>query len=535
MNHPENKEAIIGYDIGSESTLRSSAELATITGQPVLSKKVGFFKNLQNQSEFLYLKPVYKKDASLDTEEKRKSNIYGWVYTIINLEATLKKVIEKYDYVSFEVYEGADLNPNTLIFKKKSNQTSEKQVIIPFKFAQQNWSLKIFVYTKYLAQDLDYYLPLISLILGMFVGLLGSVLIYYYLSLNYRRLNDLVREGENLLQGVLDSANFSIIVTDLNGTIKLFNNGASKLLGYSPEEVIGKFTPEMIHDQNEIINQAKVLSDLFGRTIEPGFEVFIAKTKLNLPDENEWTYIRKDGSRVPVDLSITSIRNDNGVIYAYMGIAQDISEQRTSSQDLKNTKNLLATLIDNLPVGIFLKDGRPEHFGTMRVWNKACEKIFGISSDEILNMLDIHFFPKEQIEDFHRKDHEVFNSRKSLEVEEEADSRILGKRILRTVKLPFFDSVGKPEYLLGFCQDITEQKHLENSLLKKEKLFRQFIEDSPAAIAMFDEKLRYLVVSNKWIKEYGLEGQNIIGKSHYDVFPDLPQEYKRCIYKNFKR
>lgn len=80
--------------------------------------------------------------------------------------------------------------------------------------------------------------------------------------------------------------------------------------------------------------------------------------------------------------------------------------------------------------------------------------------------------------------------------------------------------------LRGVMMDITERKLAEEALEANEALLREFIRHTPAAIAMFDTEMRYLQTSDRWLTDYHLEGQNIIGKSHYEVFPDLPGRWK---------
>lgn len=70
-----------------------------------------------------------------------------------------------------------------------------------------------------------------------------------------------------------------------------------------------------------------------------------------------------------------------------------------------------------------------------------------------------------------------------------------------------------------------EQTKVVQSLRESESVLRMFIEHSPAAIAMLDNEMRYLMVSNRWMQEYKLGDQNIIGRSHYEVFPDLPKQW----------
>lgn len=124
---------------------------------------------------------------------------------------------------------------------------------------------------------------------------------------------------------ILQSSNFSIIATDLDGLILSFNQAAETMLGYSSNEVIGKQTPKIIHDPTEVIARAAELSEELGMPVEPGFDVFVAKTRQGIVEEREWTYVRKDGSRFSVLLSVTAMRNTAGEIQGYLGIAVDIT------------------------------------------------------------------------------------------------------------------------------------------------------------------------------------------------------------------
>jgi PAS domain S-box-containing protein len=73
---------------------------------------------------------------------------------------------------------------------------------------------------------------------------------------------------------------------------------------------------------------------------------------------------------------------------------------------------------------------------------------------------------------------------------------------------------------------VTKRRRFEEAVRTNEALLRLFIKHTPAAIAMFDTEMRYLQVSDRFLTEYHLEGQNLIGRSHYEVFPDLPERWK---------
>ena len=145
-----------------------------------------------------------------------------------------------------------------------------------------------------------------------------------------------------LYEAILNNSAHAIIATDVNGIVTLFNKTAQKLLGYSEEEVVGKHTPALWHDALETIERAKEFTLELGleKQITPGFEVYVVKTNLGLPNEEEWTYISKTGKRILVRLSITALKED-GKVSSYFGTAVDITEQKKTQQALLKSRERL--------------------------------------------------------------------------------------------------------------------------------------------------------------------------------------------------
>jgi PAS domain S-box-containing protein len=85
------------------------------------------------------------------------------------------------------------------------------------------------------------------------------------------------------------------------------------------------------------------------------------------------------------------------------------------------------------------------------------------------------------------------------------------------------DAAGSPLRMAGTVSDITARKQAEERLVSSEALLRQLIAHTPAAVAMFDTEMRYLQASERWLTDYHLSGEEIVGRSHYDVFPDIPE------------
>jgi len=152
-------------------------------------------------------------------------------------------------------------------------------------------------------------------------------------------------KSEQVLQNTLNdlqsllaaTTHVSIIETDLNGIARKFNKGAENLLGYSAEDVVGKLNVGLLHVPNEIAKKGKELSAMYNQKIE-GFNVFTYKANLGKHDSSEWTYIRKNGEKFPVQLVVTAIKNAEGKITGYLGVATDISQLKKMEASLVKSK-----------------------------------------------------------------------------------------------------------------------------------------------------------------------------------------------------
>ncbi|MDT0650735.1 PAS domain S-box protein, partial [Autumnicola edwardsiae] len=137
------------------------------------------------------------------------------------------------------------------------------------------------------------------------------------------------------LSGILEaSSQVSVISADTNGIITNFNRGAENLLGYSREDMEGKKSLLFIHLPEEIEEISKELSAHFDQKIR-GWEIFAALAKRGEYDTREWTYVKKDGTQFPVQLTFTAIRDKDEII-GYLGVAADISEIKKVEQEIKS-------------------------------------------------------------------------------------------------------------------------------------------------------------------------------------------------------
>ena len=270
------------------------------------------------------------------------------------------------------------------------------------------------------------------------------------------------------LTAILNAAEFSIIATELDGTIKQFNKGAEFLLGYKAEEVIGKSDPVFLHLSDEIIKRSEDLSKELGEKIDPGFETFIVKARnFGMADCNDWTYIRKDGTGVPVRLSSTAIKNKSGIVTGYLGIAKDITREKEAELNLIKSNTLLDESQSIAKIGswkfnlitkdLMLSKG---HHSIFELDNMPADQLYKAYRDRI------HY---DDVSILDQLDEKVMKTGEDFKINYRIlfpDNRI--KYILE-IGQPYKNEHGEIVGLQGSIQDITEKTLAEQKIFEKSK------------------------------------------------------------------
>ena len=284
------------------------------------------------------------------------------------------------------------------------------------------------------------------------------------------------------LQAVMDAASeISIIATDRNGLITVFNHGAEKMLGYSTEEMVGKQTPMLFHLVSEAEGRGGILHEELGKPVE-GFQVFVENASLFGLDHQEWTYVRKDGGTLLVNLIVTTILDENGEISGFLGIAEDITTQKVMEQRIVDNEKLLSTIINSIPNPIFYKDTNGRYTGC----NDAFCQQTGYPRERIIGVTVHHLLSYEQAKAHHQADLELMRSKGTQTYEAAATYADGQLHEVLYYKSCIRDNFGEVSGLVGVMLDITERKRVEQELSQKEQLFRLLFEKSGDANLLID-------------------------------------------------
>ncbi|OGU16319.1 MAG: hypothetical protein A2X61_05245, partial [Ignavibacteria bacterium GWB2_35_12] len=318
---------------------------------------------------------------------------------------------------------------------------------------------------------------------------------------------------KNILNS-LDSSCYAIISID--GNIEYANDNFYKRLMSNIDSLLN-------HNYFSLLKNDEV--EKFKRKLKN-----LIKTKKYKPEKVQFKYRKNGFQEFKQDVELFKLKGKN-----YFRVTLENEDELNELEiELNKTKRFLEGIIDNLPVTVFVKDAKE---GRFVLWNKKCEKIFGLKSEVALGKTDYDFFPKEQADFFRQKDNEVLHSGKLIDITEEPiESPLIGRRYLHTIKVPIYDEKNNPIFLLGFSEDITEKKVSEEDLRASEEKFRSMFEQSLDGLLLMNEQGKIIECNQAAENILGFKFEQINGRPIYDLlFNVSPAEMKNPdVYENLK-
>ncbi|MES1216385.1 MAG: PAS domain S-box protein, partial [Bacteroidota bacterium] len=337
------------------------------------------------------------------------------------------------------------------------------------------------------------------------------------LGIAINQMLDKISANEKLLNMVIENLPVGLWILGKNGEILSGNPAGKQLWGGSFSKDAGR-TGVYQGWTTENGKLIEPLQSAINRAIEKGETIINEELEIETFDKR---------SRFILNSAIPLIDNGDEIIGA-IAIHVDITERKRITEKLALSESTLSGAFGYSAIGMAIVslEGR-----FMKV-NSALCKMVGYSEKEFveLNIKDITY-PEtisndiDFLEKAGKGQSETYRTEKRYY---HKDGSIIWINLnVSLVK----DNQGCPLYFVSQIEDISEKKKISEQLKEKESLLRIFIQHSPAALAMFDNEMKYLQVSQRWLTDYNLKEEDIIGKSHYEVFPTVTASWKKIHQK----
>src|SRR5258708_593447 len=307
------------------------------------------------------------------------------------------------------------------------------------------------------------------------------------------------------LSALVSSSDDAIVSKTLDGTITSWNAGATNILGYQADELIGQpitriIPPELHQEEKQILARLRR-----GERIQ----------------HYETVRIAKGGRRVDISLTVSPLFNQSGKVVGASKVARDITERKLAEQALRETAARLRTLTETAVDGVILIDAR----GVVLMFNPACERLFGYSADEVTGENVKMLMPQPYR---HEHDRYITNYRDTRDPKIIGSGREVTGRRKDGSTFPMDLSVGEARQdgesiFVGIIRDITERRSDERALRETAARLRTLTETAVDGAILIDARGVVLIFNPACEKLFGYSADEVIGEN---VKMLMPQPYR---------
>uniref|UniRef100_UPI0030DA5BC2 PAS domain S-box protein n=1 Tax=uncultured Imperialibacter sp. TaxID=1672639 RepID=UPI0030DA5BC2 len=294
---------------------------------------------------------------------------------------------------------------------------------------------------------------------------------------------------------------------DKNEVCQFANKAYREWFGKSHEQMVGKIT----------------MQELLGPLYEKN-QPFIAEVLKGNPQhfERELTLPSREARNVQANY-YPDIQN--GEVMGFLVHVADISATKKLEKEIAASEMKFRGLLESAPDAIVLVD----ETGSINMVNAMCEKLFGYTRDELLGK-PIEILIPERFGKAHPGQRSGFFANPHARPMGEG-LELFGLKKNGT-EFPVEISISPIElpegmFVSAAIRDISWRKRVEREVNASNERNKIFVEQSPTAMAMFDTEMRYMAASRRWIEDYQLSGSEILGRSHYEIFPEIGDDWKR--------
>jgi PAS domain S-box-containing protein len=256
----------------------------------------------------------------------------------------------------------------------------------------------------------------------------------------------------------------------------------------------------------------------FNRYIHPEdrkrVEAFFREVSTKPRDyEIDYRIVRPDGEVCNVVEIGELTYGDDNVPNGHTGTLQDITTLKRAEAALRVSEARLRAVIEHSPADIHLSDAE----GRYILVNRQFEEWYGFGDEEARDKLPHEFFPAEFADTFVGHCRAVIESGQAVTMEDQAPFDD-GLHTFLTVRFPVPGAPGEGTVVGTISSDITDRKRAEDAVRESEGRFRSVVDNSPSSVLLKDAEGRYLLVNKRFEEWYGLEAEQVLGKTAFDLF-----------------
>jgi PAS domain S-box-containing protein len=325
-----------------------------------------------------------------------------------------------------------------------------------------------------------------------------------------------------LFRDVFDASPIGIAVENMDGQPLFVNRAFCSMLGFSEEELRGKhcvqFSPPEDAEKDWVLFQQLRAGSIDHYQLEK-------------------RYFRRDGSLVWGRLSISVLNSRPSPLVIAM--VEDITDKKRAEEAVRGGEERLRLAQQAARIGAFERDVRT---GVL-TWSSEIEAMYGLPPGGFSGTTTAFF---ENL--VHPEDRAGLVELIGLALKTGQPTRGEWRVLWPDGSIHwiagrwqvFMDESGEPSRVVGVNMDVTERKRGEEALFhmnrslgaqgallrSREELLKIFVKHVPAAVAMLDRDMRYLQVSDRWCADFARDSSQVLGRSHYEVFPDIPDGWK---------